>query len=312
MRFQRTIRGKLTISGVGLHTGMEGTITLVPAPRDSGISFFRRDRGVFIKADVNSVCDTAFATTLGSGATRVKTVEHLLAALYGLGIDNLLIEVEGPEIPVLDGSSAVFVERILKTGLAKQASPRAYLKILRPVAFREGNSEICVFPHNRTLVSYRIHYSHRLLGDQKISLAIDEETFAKQLAPARTFGFLKDVEVMRANGLAKGGSYDNAIILSDTAVLNKSGLRFQDEFIRHKVLDLIGDISLVGFPIMGHIIGVRTGHATNVKFARTLLSMPECWEVVAEADELESEKDLRKARPVPFLDSRFARTEPAA
>lgn len=282
MRLQRTLRKEVSIGGIGLHTGQNCSIKLMPAPRDSGIVFYRRDRDVFIKADLNAVSDTAFATTLGSNGTRIKTVEHILAALSGLGIDNLLIEVTGSEIPILDGSSAGFVDLILSAGIAKQAEKMPHLKILKPVLFKEGNAEICALPYDGTLITYQMLYNHHLLGHQKMSIRLSEENFIKELASARTFGFLKDVESMRANGLAKGGSLDNAIILNEDGVINKTGLRFQDEFIRHKVLDFIGDLSLIGLPVYGHIHAVRTGHTTNIKFAKKLLLSTDCWEIASE------------------------------
>lgn len=308
MRLQRTLKKELTIEGIGLHTGVHSIVRLIPAPSNSGIVFYREDRNVFIRADINAVNDTAFATTLGSGGTRVKTVEHLLAALSGLGIDNLVVGVNGPEIPVMDGSSAVFVDLMLKAGIAKQTSERPFIRILKPISFKEGNAEIYALPFEGTLITYQIQYKHPLLGTQKKSLKLDEKTFVRELAPARTFGFLKDVELMRANGLAKGGSLENAIILTDTAVLNESGLRFQDEFIRHKMLDLIGDLSFIGFPLLGHIVAVRTGHGTNCKFAKTLLSAPECWEVTLEARPEEAvhahEREMLKLEAIPsFLTS---------
>lgn len=282
MRLQRTLKKEVSIAGIGLHTGQSTSVKLMPAPRDNGIVFYRRDRDVFIKADLNSVSDTAFATTLGSNGTKVKTVEHILAALSGLGIDNLLIEVSGPEIPILDGSSSGFVELILSAGVAKQAEKMPHLRILKPVFFKEANTEICVLPYDGTLITYQASFDHNLIGRQKMSIRLNEETFVKELAPARTFGFLKDIANMRANGLAKGGSLENAIILSDIGVVNKTGLRFQDEFIRHKVLDFIGDISLIGLPVYGHIHAIKTGHTTNIKFARKLLSSEDCWEIVSE------------------------------
>lgn len=280
MRFQRTIRQELVIEGRGLHTGSHAIVRLKPAPRDSGIMFYRSDKGAFIKADVNSVCDTAFATSLGSNGSRIKTVEHLLAALAGLGIDNVLIEVNGPEIPILDGSSAQFVRDILDAGIANQSAKRPYLKVIRPVCFKEGNAEITVVPYEGRRLTYQIYFDHRLLGHQKLSMDLYEDKFVKELAPARTFGFLKDIERLRSMGLAKGGSLDNAVILGEHDVMNSTGLRFKDEFIRHKVLDFIGDLSLIGFPVEGHISAVRSGHSSNFKFVKKLLSAVDCWQVM--------------------------------
>ncbi len=278
MRNQRTLKREIGVEGIGLHTGSECSLRLVPAPRDTGVKFLRKDKGVLINADCNSVSDTAFATTLGVNGTRVKTVEHLLAALSGLGIDNLIVEMDGPEVPILDGSAVKFVDIILQAGIAAQAAEKPHLRIQKPFAFKEGNAEIYAMPHEGFHITYRTYYNHHLLGHQQLSIGLSEESFVRELAPARTFGFLKDVERLRARGLAKGGSLENAIILSETGVLNGSGLRFEDEFIRHKVLDLIGDLSLIGFPVMGHIFASRTGHTTNLKFAKALAAS-DCWEL---------------------------------
>jgi UDP-3-O-[3-hydroxymyristoyl] N-acetylglucosamine deacetylase len=280
MRQQRTIRKGLLFKGTGLHTGKPVAMRLNPAPRDNGIIFYRSDRGVFINATVSSVRDTAFATTLGFNGTKIRTVEHVLAALSGLGIDNLLIEVQGPEVPILDGSSAGFVESILEAGISRQAANRPYIKAVKPVHFREGHAEITLLPHEGRLLTYQIAFDHALLGEQKMSLELDEDSFTRELAPARTFGFLKDVEYLRSQGLALGGSLENAVLISERGVLNSTGLRFRDEFIRHKMLDFIGDIALSGFPIHGHFIVNRSGHTSNTKFLKHFLSSPDCWQMV--------------------------------
>lgn len=285
MRNQRTIRGELVFEGLGLHTGRYAAVRLKPAARNSGIAFFRKDKGAYIKADINAVCDTAFATTLGYNGTKIKTVEHLLAALAGLGIDNALIEVEGPEIPILDGSAALFVRKIRETGVAAQAALRPYIKVYRPVFFKEGRTEITIMPYDGRRLTCQTYYNHRLLGHQKLTLELGEESFERELAPARTFGFLKDIELLRAQGLARGGSLENAVILDESDVLNSSGLRFKDEFLRHKALDFIGDISLLGFPVEGHIYALRSGHSSNLRFARKFLASSDCWQVVTGAEQ---------------------------
>jgi len=284
LRLQRTIKQEVSFEGIGLHTGKHISVKLKPAPRDTGIVFYRNDKNLTIRADVGSVVDTAFATSLGYNGTRIKTVEHILAAAAGLGIDNLIIELDGSEIPILDGSSTELIDIILRGGIAKQGKKRPYLRITKPIFFEDGHSEIAAFPYNGRKLTYRIHFNHHLLGEQKLSLELDEETFAREVAPARTFGFVKDVEYLRANGLAKGGSLDNAVILGDNGVLNKAGLRFKDEFVRHKILDFIGDISLIGFPIFGHLIADRSGHSTNIKFVKNLLSAADCWEIVTDTE----------------------------
>ncbi|TAN42137.1 MAG: UDP-3-O-acyl-N-acetylglucosamine deacetylase [Nitrospirae bacterium] len=284
MRSQRTIKNAISFEGIGLHTGIHSRVTLNPASRDSGITFIRTDKPMVVKAHVGSVIDTAFATTIGHNGVKIKTIEHLMAALAGLGIDNVTIEVEGPEIPILDGSSTEMISLILNAGIARQAKKRPFLRILRPFIFDDGHAKIAAFPYKGYKITYSIHFHHHGIGEQRMSVTIDEETFARELAPARTFGFLKDIEYLRTNGLAKGGSLDNAIILGENGILNASGLRFKDEFVRHKVLDSIGDFSLLGFPIYGHIIASKSGHAANIKFLKKLLSSPDAWDIILDQE----------------------------
>ncbi len=282
MRFQRTLKQETSFEGIGLHTGRYAKVRLKPAPRDTGIIFTRTDKDIALKASMGSVSDTAFSTTLGYDGVKIRTVEHILAALSGLGIDNLIVEVNGPEIPILDGSSIELISLILNSGIAKQGKKRPFLRITNPVFFADGQAEIAAFPYDGRRITYRIHFNHHLLGEQNLSLEISEENFVKEIAPARTFGFLKDVEYLKANGFAKGGSLENAIILGSDGILNASGLRFKDEFVRHKILDLIGDFSLIGFPIYGHIIANKSGHTANLKFLKKLISYQNCWEIVSE------------------------------
>ena len=257
---------------------------LKPAPRDSGIVFYRSDKDSYINANINSVTDTLYATTLSNGTASVKTVEHILATAAGLGIDNLLIDVNGPEVPAMDGSATSFVESIIATGVARQASNRPYLRVTKPVIFSEGRTEIALLPYDGRSISYQIDFDHRILGHQKMEMEFSSEGFRQSIAPARTFGFFKDVETLQSMGLALGGSLDNAIVIDETGVMNPSGLRFPDEFIRHKVLDFIGDISLSGFPILGHFVVNRAGHTANAKFLRHFLQSTDCWEMVSDVE----------------------------
>ncbi len=282
MRLQRTLKQEVSFEGIGLHTGRHCKVCIKPAPRDTGVLFVRIDKDLAVKAAVNAVTDTAFATTIGFNGARIRTVEHILAALAGLGIDNAFVEVNGPEIPILDGSSIELTSLILSSGIAKQSKKRPYIRINRPIVLVDGHAEIAAFPYNGRRITYRIHFNHHLLGEQKLSIDLTEETFAIEIAPARTFGFLKDVEYLKANGFARGGSFENAIILGENGILNSTGLRFKDEFVRHKILDLIGDLSLLGFPIHGHIIANKSGHTTNLKFLKKLLSCPDCWQIESE------------------------------
>lgn len=284
MRSQRTIKREVAFDGIGLHTGRYSRVTLKPASRDEGITFVRTDREAVIKAHVGSVIDTAFATTIGYNGVKIRTVEHLLSAFAGLGIDNIIIEVHGPEIPILDGSSTELISIILKAGIAKQGKKRPFLRIKKAFIFEDGHARIAALPYNGTRITYSIFFHHYGFGEQRLSLDLNEESFVREIAPARTFGFLKDIEYLRTNGLAKGGSLDNAIILGDSGILNSTGLRYKDEFVRHKVLDFIGDFSLIGFPILGHIVASRSGHSSNVKFLKKVLSMPNAWDITTESE----------------------------
>jgi len=283
MRLQNTLRREVHIKGTGLHTGRQINMRLRPAPRDTGIVFIRTDRAYTeIKASVTSVSDTTFATTLASNGVRVGTVEHLLSVFVALQIDNVYVEIDGPEVPIMDGSALPFVTRIMECGIARQAKALAYLKITKPIVVKEGEGQIAITPYEGMRITQRVHYRHPLFGEQKLGVDITEKTFITELAPARTFGFLKDIEVLRSRGLAKGGSLENAIVLTDREIVNKEGLRFKDEFVRHKILDTLGDMSLLGLPIHGHIIANRSGHTLNIKLLKKILLSDGCWEIISD------------------------------
>ncbi len=294
MRYQNTIRNEIIIRGVGLHTGRLINMRLKPAPRDTGIFFVRTDRNnVQIKASLELVSDTTFATTLAYDGVKVGTVEHILASLAGLNIDNAFIELDGPEIPIMDGSAFYFIQKILKNGVvAQQASKVSCIRILKQVSVVEGPCQISVVPYEGIKMSFNVDYNHPSFGEQKFSIDITEEGFIKEIAPARTFGFLKDVKMLRSRGLAKGGSLDNAIVVGDSGILNKNDLRFKNEFVRHKILDAVGDISLLGYPIYGHIIANRAGHTLNIKLLRKLLTFSDSWEFVSAPRKAESPREL--------------------
>jgi len=277
MFFQRTIQKEISFSGTGLHTGKDCTVTLRPAPIETGIVFYRSDRDITIKLHPLSVVDTAFATTIGQNGTRIKTIEHLMATISALEIDNIYISVEGPEIPSSDGSAAEFVDLILDTGITHQSAQKKFLEITHPVSISDGTARVSALPYNGRKFTQILEFSNNLIPRQEITLDLSLETFMKQIGPARTFGFLKDVEMLRQNGLAKGGSLENAVVIDNGKILNPSGLRFQDEFVRHKVLDCIGDMAVAGLPIKGHIIAERSGHSTNIKFLKYLISTPESY-----------------------------------
>ncbi len=283
MRLQNTIKKEIYISGQGLHSGKKINMKLMPAPCDTGIVFIRTDRAnTRIKASLKSVSDTTFATTISSDGVKIGTIEHLMAAFAGLSIDNVYAEIDGSEVPIMDGSSLHFVSKLMETGIVKQAKTMSYIKILEPVVVTEGSRQIAVTPYEGTRITYRLFYTHPAFGEQRLGVDISEMRFINEIAPARTFGFLKDVEILRSRGLARGGSLDNAIVLGDKEVINGSKLRFKDEFVRHKILDAIGDMSLLGAPICGHIIANKSGHGLHIKLLRKILLCRKAWDIVSD------------------------------
>jgi UDP-3-O-[3-hydroxymyristoyl] N-acetylglucosamine deacetylase len=280
---QRTIAEKISCTGIGLHSGEPVQLTLSPARAGSGIVFVRTDlpKPVEIPARPGSVTSTQYATTLGRGAATVGTVEHLLAAVYSLGVDNLRIEVDGPEVPVMDGSSASFVFLLRAAGLFEQPSPRPRLRVQRTLEIRDGERSIRIEPARELRISYAIDYLHPAIGRQSLDdLVIDGETFEQEICRARTFGFLHEVQTLWQLGLARGGNLDNTVVLDEERVLNRDGVRFADEFVRHKVLDLIGDLALLGMPVEGHVHVERGGHALHQRLLSELLSAQRAWRVV--------------------------------
>jgi len=280
MFVQHTIRYPVKAEGIGLHTGQPASITLRPAPPDTGI-VMRRD-GVSLQASYNNVSETLLSTNLARDGVEIRTVEHLLAATYGLGIHNLYVDVRGPELPIMDGSASEFVQCLLKAEPVSQEKPQPYIRILEPVVYSEGQSSMMAVPASGFHISCRVNYNHPAIRFEKLDFAFTRDAFIEELAGARTFGFLKDVPALQARGLARGGSMENAIVLGDTGVLNEGGLRFRDEFVRHKALDLIGDMALWGFPIEGHILANESGHRLHVAFLRHLVTQPSLWEVACD------------------------------
>src|SRR6188768_292557 len=280
MDAQRTLKRSISCAGIGLHSGKKVNLSLKPAPAGTGIRFRRTDLGgVEIPARVSHVGAVAYATQLKLGEARVETVEHLLAALASARIDNAVIELNTPEVPIMDGSSAPFIYLIQEAGVRTLAEPRKYLKVTRPVTLTRGDKQIALFPSDHFKVSYTIGFDHPLLRHQTRTIVVTEDSFIDEIAPARTFTFLKEVEMLRQNGLALGGSLDNAIVIGDTGVLNSS-LRYEDEFVRHKILDLIGDLALVGHPIVAHAVVHRGGHALHTELATALLAERGAWQLV--------------------------------
>ena len=281
MNSQRTLRRAVSCSGIGLHSGNKVTLSLKPAPVDFGIRFQRSDLGgLEIPATVTHLGGIQLATGLTREAVSVETVEHLLAALTALGIDNVIVELNTPEVPIMDGSAAPFVYLILnEAGVKRQPAAKKFLKVLRPISLSQGDKRIALYPSDHFKVTYSISFDHPLIRHQSRTMKITDETFVEEIAPARTFGFLKEVEMLRQRGLALGGSLDNAIVLGETGVLNNA-LRFEDEFVRHKILDVIGDLSLVGFPVIGHLVAHRGGHALHTAFAARILEDVDAWRIV--------------------------------
>jgi len=283
MEAQRTLRRPISCVGIGLHSGNKVTLSLKPAAPDHGIRFRRTDLGNFeVPATVSNLAGIQLATGLSRDQVSVETVEHLLSALVSLGVDNVIVELNSPEVPIMDGSAAPFVYLIQEAGIKKQAKNRKYLKIVRPVALSRGDKRIAIYPSDHFKVTYSVSYDHPLLRHQSRTLRITDESFIEDIAPARTFTFLKDVEMLRQNGLALGGSLENAVVLGETGVLN--ALRFEDEFVRHKILDAVGDLGLVGYPVIGHLVAHRAGHALHTEFAAKILEETHAWRLVEEPE----------------------------
>jgi UDP-3-O-[3-hydroxymyristoyl] N-acetylglucosamine deacetylase len=272
---QRTIAEKVSCTGIGLHTGKPVHLTLHPARTGSGIVFVRTDLAhpIEIPATPASLCRTHLATTLGCGDATIDTVEHLLAALYGIGIDNVRIEVDGPEIPAMDGSAASFVFLLRAAGVFEQNAPRRTLRVHRPIEIRDGDRSIRIEPARELRVTYAIDFESPLIGRQKLrDLVVDDVRFERELARARTFGFADQVSALWRAGRARGASLDNTVVVGSERVLNRGGLRFPDEFVRHKALDLLGDLALLGARVRGHIRVERGGHALHQRLVAALAS----------------------------------------
>src|SRR6202795_882760 len=279
MDAQRTLRRHISCVGIGLHSGNKVTLSLKPAPADFGIRFRRTDLGnLEVPATVHNLAGIQLATGLARNEVSVETVEHLLAALVSMGIDNVIVELNSSEVPIMDGSASPFIYLIHEAGLKRLQARRKYLKIVRPIALSRGDKSIALYPSDHFKVTYSISYDHPLLRHQSRTLRITEASFAEEVAPARTFTFLKDVEMLPQNGLALGGSLENAIVLGETGVLN--ALRFDDEFVRHKILDAVGDLALVGYPVIGHLVAHRAGHALHTEFAAKILEETHAWRLV--------------------------------
>lgn len=285
---QRTLNNVIKATGVGLHSGEQVLLTLKPAPADSGISFVRTDLDspVCFKADAFSVGGTALATTLCSQGVELSTIEHLMSAFAGLGVDNAIVEVNAAELPIMDGSAAPFVFLLQSAGLADLEAPKKFLRIRKPVRVRQGDAYAELAPYDGFKLSYTLEYDHPVFNKHEHSVCIEfsSTAFVKEVSRARTFGFLSDYEALRSKNLIKGGSLDNAVVVDESRILNEEGLRVHDEFAKHKVLDAIGDLYLLGHPLIGHFTGFKSGHGTNNALLRELLSDPANFEIVAASD----------------------------
>jgi UDP-3-O-[3-hydroxymyristoyl] N-acetylglucosamine deacetylase len=281
--YQQTIAEKVSCTGIGLHSGAPAQLTLHPARANTGVVFVRTDVGapVEIPARSSEVSSTALATTIGHGATSVGTVEHLMAALYGLGVDNVRVEIDGPELPVMDGSSAPFVYLIRSAGLFAQRERRRFIRVSRRLEIEDGDRWISVEPARDFRVTYAVDFAHPAIRRQQLTIApLDADRFERDVSAARTFGFLQEVRALWDAGFARGGSLDNTVVLDEQKVVNPEGLRWSDEFVRHKVLDLFGDLALLGMPLQAHVRAERGGHSLHQKLVASLLAQPDAWEVV--------------------------------
>ncbi len=272
MFLQKTIRKKTEVKGIGIHSGDPCTLTFRPAPPDTGVYFIRADLPgcPYLKVSSNNVEATSYQTLLGGADFKVATVEHCLSALSALRIDNLFIELDGPEIPICDGSALNFLEALQAVGMAEQDQPRKYCYVTEPIYFSEGEKHAYVIPYHGLRVTVTIDFPHPVIGKQKMDLDINEQTFAREVAGARTFGFLKDVEELKKRGLARGGSLDNAIVLDDQKMVNPQPLRWADEFVRHKALDALGDLVTLEMPLMGHVVLYKAGHDVMNKLVQKM------------------------------------------
>ena len=302
---QRTLQTLTRAVGVGLHSGERVELTLRPAQPDTGIVFRRVDLPTPVDIPVNAtaVTDTRLASTISHAGAKVHTVEHLMSACSGLGIDNLYVDITAEEVPILDGSAASFVFLLQSAGIALQNAPKRFVRVIKPVEVREGQGTqekwARLDPHHGFKLSFEIDFDHPAVDatGQRVAFDMDTGRYSRDIARARTFGFTRDVEMMRANGLALGGGLDNAIVMDDYKVLNSDGLRYDDEFVKHKILDAMGDLYILGKPLLASYSAFRSGHAMNNRLLRELLSRPDAYEIVTFDDERAAPKGLAQLTP---------------
>ncbi|MCA6302061.1 MAG: UDP-3-O-acyl-N-acetylglucosamine deacetylase [Phenylobacterium sp.] len=288
--FQHTVRSPVRFAGIGVHTGEQARVTLLPAPADTGVVFIRtdvRDRDNRIAVSGEAVCRTQLGTVITNAAgVTVSTIEHLMAALVMTGVDNALVEIDGPEMPIMDGSSIDFIRGLDRAGLQPQGAPRRFIEIVDVVEVIEGDKRATLRPSDGFEVAFEIAFASAAIGRQAVDLKMGAGAFRRELADCRTFGFLHEVEALRAMGLARGGSMDNAVVIDGDEIMNPEGLRRPDEFVRHKALDAIGDLYVLGAPVIGRFEGVLAGHALNNAVVRALLATPHAWRVRTLAEEM--------------------------
>ena len=294
MNFQRTVKSEIWCKSVGLHSGRKVNMTIKPAEVDDGIIFVRKDlpKNNVIKAELKNVRDTTLATNLGTNGTRVSTVEHLLSAFSGMGVTNAVVEIDSPEIPIMDGSALPFVNMLKRIGTVVQGECERFLVIKKAISVTDGDGWAMFMPSSGFKITYKIDFEHPAIGEQSYQMDFSDAVYEKDICPARTFGFIKDVEYLQAKGLALGGSLDNAIVLDDERIINKEKLRFSDEFVKHKILDAIGDLSLLGMPIIGHFIAYKSGHKLNNLLIEKLLASDESWTIVSRFDDEKKTDDI--------------------
>jgi len=281
---QRTLKNSVSVTGVGLHSGEKVTLGLRPAPANTGIVFRRTDVKPVeeIRARAELVHDTRLSTCMEQNGVRVATIEHLMSAFAGLGIDNAYVDLDNAEVPIMDGSAGTFIFLLQSAGIAEQSTAKKFIRIQKPVEIKQGDKWVRFDPYNGYKLTFTINFAHPVFADTRQHVVVDlgEESYVRDISRARTFGFMQDVENMRAQGLALGGSLDNAIVMDEYRVLNADGLRFEDEFVKHKVLDAIGDLYLLGHPLIGAFSGYKSGHAMNNALLRELLADEQAWEFV--------------------------------
>lgn len=279
---QHTLKRSTQCTGIGLHSGKKVTLTIKPAPVNHGIRFVRTDLAhkPVISAHFRNVIDTSLATTLGADGVIVSTVEHLMATLAGFNVDNALVEMDAYEAPIMDGSAGPFSAMLKEAGIRAQSARRHYFVVREPIEMVENGKKVGLYPSDTLRVTCTIDFDHPLLRNQSYSVSLDDGLFETEISRARTFGFLHEVEYLKRNGFARGGSLENAVVVDKEGILNPEGLRYSNEFIRHKILDCIGDLSLLGMPIIGHIVAYKSGHTLNHSLLKRFIEQKSCWQTV--------------------------------